>query len=297
MYKKYPSMIMILVIYILATLIGVFLFNLLTFKSIMLNIFIANVAATFFIWILGLLLKNASLYDPYWSVQPPVIFLFLMDLYQASWSTLNVLLFLGIMVWSLRLTYNWAKSWIGFQEQDWRYTMIKEKAPKLFLVSNLFGIHMMPTAIVFIQLLTLDKLLLSSIKSLPIVFAGFIIMIISAMIQYISDEQMRRFKGKSKGEKKCIEEGLWKYSRHPNYFGEIMVWWGLYIMYLGATLEIDFHIISPILMTSLFLFISIPMMEKKILLSRPEYAAYKERVSMIIPYFRKEESSQIKEES
>ncbi|TNF08296.1 MAG: DUF1295 domain-containing protein [Bacillota bacterium] len=297
MHKKYPSMILILFIYIIATLIGVLVFNSLTFESIMFNVFIANVAATFFIWILGIIFKNASLYDPYWSIQPPVIFILLMDYFKASWTTLNVLIFLGILVWSMRLTYNWAKGWIGFQEQDWRYTLIKHKAPKLYLISNLFGIHLMPTAIVFIQLLTIEKLVFTSVQSFPIVFLGFFIMIFAALIQYISDEQMRAFKEKTKGEKKCIEEGLWKYSRHPNYFGEIMVWWGLYIIYLGATLKIDIHIISPILMTSLFLFISIPMMETKIMLSRPEYQAYQERVSMLIPFVRKEESNQMKEES
>jgi steroid 5-alpha reductase family enzyme len=297
MHKKYPSMTIILFIYVLATLLGIFIYKQLSFPSMMLNVFLANVLATCFIWIVGLLLKNASLYDPYWSVQPPVIFILLMNVYQASWTTLNTLLFLGIMVWSIRLTLNWAKSWIGFQEQDWRYTMIKSRAPKLYLVSNLFGIHLMPTAIVFIQLLTLEKLLVLSSNPNIVVFIGFGIMILSALIQYLSDEQMRRFKEKTKGEKRCIDEGLWKYSRHPNYFGEIMVWWGLYIMYVGTVQTLDLQILSPILMTLLFVFISIPMMEKRIVQSRPEYEDYKERVSMLIPFFRKDDTKQMKEES
>lgn len=297
MNRKFPSMFIIFIIYLIATLIGIFTYRILSFESVMMNVFIADVVATFFIWILGLFLKNASLYDPYWSVAPPIIFILFMIDREYTWNTVALLSLIGLLVWSIRLTLNWAKGWVGFQEQDWRYTMIHNKAPKIYFISNLFGIHLMPTTIVFIQLLTIEKMLRLSVSSYVIVFIGFIIMILSALIQYIADEQMRSFKQKTQGEKRCIEEGLWKYSRHPNYFGEIMVWWGFYIIYFGVTLSIDFYLISPILMTLLFVFISIPMMEKKILLTRPLYKVYQERVSMLIPFFRKEEESKIYEES
>ena len=64
-----------------------------------------------------------------------------------------------------------------------------------------------------------------------------------------------------------------------------MVWWGLYIIYLSMTKSLDVMIVSPILMTSLFIFISIPWMERKILKSRPEYKDYQQRVSMLVPFF------------
>ncbi|MDX9691375.1 MAG: DUF1295 domain-containing protein [Acholeplasmataceae bacterium] len=297
MHKKYTSMMIIAIIYLIATFIGIATFNLLPFENLMINIFLADVIATVFIWIIGLMLKNASLYDPYWSVAPPIIFILVMLHLDANWNTLSILMFLGLLIWSIRLTLNWAKSWVGFQEQDWRYTMIKQKAPKLYLVSNLFGIHLMPTAIVFIQLLTINNVIDIQVSSYPAVFIGFIMMISATFIQYLSDEQMRSFKHRTQGEKMCIEEGLWKYSRHPNYFGEIMVWWGFYVMYVGATMKLDLHLLSPVLMTLLFLFISIPMMEKKILKTRPDYKGYQERVSMIIPFIRKEEDHEMSEES
>jgi len=297
MNKKYPSMLFILFIYMIVVIIGIITFRLLPFDSVLLNVFLADVVATFFIWVIGLLLKNASLYDPYWSVAPPVIFILVMNYQGYAWNTVATLAMIGLSIWSIRLTLNWAKGWVGFQEQDWRYTMIQKRAPKIYLISNLFGIHLMPTAIVFIQLLTIDKLFTSAVSSYVVVFIGFIIMILSALTQYISDEQMRAFKQRTKGQKLCIEEGLWKYSRHPNYFGEIMVWWGLYIIYFGVTFTINLYIFAPILMTSLFVFISIPMMEKKILLTRPMYKEYQERVSMLIPFFRKESTPEISEEA
>jgi steroid 5-alpha reductase family enzyme len=122
---------------------------------------------------------------------------------------------------------------------------------------------------------------------------GFLLVILATTIQYISDEQMRRFRKAHVGEKKCIYEGLWRISRHPNYFGEVTVWWGLYIMLLGLTYQFDLYILAPLSMTLLFVFISIPMMEKKILKTRPEYKLYQEQVSMLIPYVRKQKEASV----
>jgi steroid 5-alpha reductase family enzyme len=120
---------------------------------------------------------------------------------------------------------------------------------------------------------------------------GLVIMILSATLQFIADAQMRAFKKRNLNKKECIEEGLWKYSRHPNYFGEVMVWWGLYLIYFGSTQSINLYLLAPLAMTSLFIFISIPMMEKKILRTRPEYEGYQDRVSMLIPLPRKEKDT------
>ena len=298
MYKKYPSLLIILIIYLLTVFLGIIVYKVLPFGNSLFNLFVANVTATIFIWLVGLWLKNASLYDPYWSVIPPVIVVLYVIDKNYTWTTVSLLAMIGLSIWSFRLTLNWAKGWVGFQEQDWRYTMIKEKAPKLYLLSNLFGIHLMPTTIVFIQLLTIEKLFSHAVLSYVLLFAGFLIMVVSAYIQYVADEQMRKFKERNKKDKQCIDEGLWKYSRHPNYFGEIMVWWGLYMIYFSTTLRIDLYLLAPIMMTLLFVFISIPMMEKKILKTRPAYKDYQERVSMLLPFFRKEdESNKVGEET
>jgi steroid 5-alpha reductase family enzyme len=289
MKNKYSSMLIILIIYVIAIIIGIVVFNQLKWDNLIYKLLVADIVATVFIWLVGLILKNASLYDPYWSVAPPIILILTQLHLETSMNTIRFFIYIGVIFWSIRLTYNWAINWSGFEEQDWRYTLIKERAPKIYLISNLFGIHLMPTIIVFIQLIGSVELLnvSSNINLLSIV--GLLIMMISALTQYIADGQMRQFKKNNLNKKACIEEGLWKYSRHPNYFGEIMVWWGLYLIYFSATLTINLVLITPILMTALFIFISIPMMEKKILKSRPEYEGYQHRVSMIIPFPRKEE--------
>ncbi len=284
------SFLFIFLIYVLAIFVGLFTFLYTEGIEDILRFLIADVAATLIIYVFSVILKNASLYDPYWSVIPPILLLGAAFFYE-SFGLIVFLLIGTITIWAIRLTYNWASLWTGFHEMDWRYQAMKDKAPKLYLLTNLFGIQLFPTSIVFIQLI----LGIIVIKNNPevnfLTMIGSLIIVVAAIIQFVSDQQMKNFKERTKGEKKCIEEGLWKYSRHPNYFGEVMVWWGLYIIYLSMTKSLDVMIVSPILMTSLFIFISIPWMERKILKSRPEYKDYQQRVSMLVPFFRKEKEN------
>ena len=74
---------------------------------------------------------------------------------------------------------------------------------------------------------------------------------------------------------------LWKQGRHPNYFGEIMMWWGVWLMYASLR-GIDWLMLAPFAMTDLFLFISIPMMERRQLAHKPEYAAYRKRTRLFV---------------
>jgi steroid 5-alpha reductase family enzyme len=94
------------------------------------------------------------------------------------------------------------------------------------------------------------------------------------------------FKTNNKENKKIIDVGIWRYSRHPNYFGELLFWIGVYVIYLAFSRTIDYHIIFPVIMILLFVFISIPMMENK-LKNREGYQEYKKKVSCLIPFFPK----------
>jgi steroid 5-alpha reductase family enzyme len=227
-------------------------------------------------------IKNSSLYDPYWSVIPPVITILISIYFQVFWTTPVLLLNAALLFWSIRLTYNWILTWTGFDYIDWRYVMIKEKTPKIWLLSNFFGIHFFPTVIVYIQLIGAIYYI-EHMKTVNLVtILAFLLIITAAIIQYISDQQMRAFKNNTEKQSRVIDIGLWKYSRHPNYFGEVLVWFGVYLFYFSMDFKIHYLMITPILMLLMFIFISIPMMEKKILKSRPEYAAYQKNVSMLL---------------
>jgi steroid 5-alpha reductase family enzyme len=272
--------------YVAAFALGAVLFFTLPIADLVWRTLAIDAAMTLLIWMFGLLVKNSSVYDPYWSVIPP--YLLVLVMISTGSTALSVLMMgIAILFWAIRLTYNWMTGWTDFSDQDWRYTMIRNTAPKLWFLSNLFGIMMFPTLIVFAQLVGAIRFIEAAPELNGFILFGSVMIVFAAILQYFADKQMADFKHRNQGKKACIEEGLWKYSRHPNYFGEISVWWGLYLIYFGSIKTLDLVVAAPILMTAMFLFISIPMMEKKILLTRPEYEKYQERVSILIPFFPK----------
>ena len=258
------------------------------------SMLLADIVMTTIIFIVGVIIKNASLYDPYWSVIPLfMIIVWVIDLYLFQLTFNIIIILIVIAFWSIRLTYNWWKNWEGFSHQDWRYDMLRDKNPKLYPITNFMGIHMIPTIVVFIQMISIYLAIQYTTINL-VFFIGAITSFSAPVIQFIADKQMYDFRHTEKRKSKVINSGLWRFSRHPNYFGELLFWIGIYIIYLSYAKRIDINIIYPVLMILLFVFVSVPMMERK-LSNRSGYVEYKSSVSMIIPFFPKK--IKVKDES
>jgi len=124
----------------------------------------------------------------------------------------------------------------------------------------------------------------------PLFLAGGLIWAGGFLMEVISDAQKFRFKSREENRGKWIESGLWKLSRHPNYFGEISLWWGVFLMALSLR-DISYWWIAagPLFITLLILFVSgVPLLEKSADAkygSRKEYLDYRERTSLLIPWF------------
>ena len=103
------------------------------------------------------------------------------------------------------------------------------------------------------------------------------------LLEATADRQMRKFLEQPDGRGKTINRGLWARSRHPNYLGEILFWWGLYLFALAANPGFWNVIIGPVAITLMFLFISIPMMEKRMKARRSDYSEYMKRVPTLLP--------------
>ena len=238
----------------------------------------ADVLATIVVWGFGLLYENVSVYDPYWSVFPPVAFL-LWAFYTSVWSLPVILLLVASWYWGWRLTRNWAITFKGIGHEDWRYTKYRDRHPLVFHAINLFGLNMMPTLVVFAAILPGLKLFETIAPANILTYFGCVVCIVSATIQLIADKQSHDFRAAHPG--KVCNVGLWKHGRHPNYFGEIQFWWGIWIMYASLN-GIDMFIGGAIAMTALFLGISIPLMEKRQLTNKPGYAEYRKQTRMLI---------------
>lgn len=246
----------------------------------------ADVAATIVVWLSGILLKNSSMYDPYWSVAPITMLLGWLYIRGGSLQITDILLIAALSVWGVRLTLNWALSWRGLSHQDWRYTMLRQKSPKIWFLTNLMGINMFPTLIVFVCMVPAYQAINAAQPGTLLIWAGTAVCMGAAYLQLKADQQMRAFRAKPANAGKCMDEGLWGISRHPNYLGEIAFWWGIWIVNLGAGGSFASGI-GPVLMTAMFVFISIPMMEKH-LARRPGYDSYMLRVPMLLPIAKRQ---------
>ena len=276
--NKLLSILVITIIYVLTTIIGIIIYNKLPYSNII-NIFIVDIICTIIVYIFSVIFKNASIYDPYWSVQPIII----LTLYSLT-KTINIpiiIMLISIYIWGIRLTLNWAYTFKNLTHQDWRYTMLKEKNKKIYELVNLFGIHLMPTILVFLAILPALYIIDYSTSLTIYSIFGLIVCLIATSLELVSDYQMHKFRSKSKG---LINTGLWKYSRHPNYLGEILMWWGILIQ--AIPVFNSFLLIGPLAITLLFLFISIPMADKR--QSKKEgYQEYKKRTNRLIPIKRR----------
>ena len=250
------------------------------------QIFIADVVATFVIYGFSVAYKNSSFYDPYWSVIPPFILLFWIWKQNFILSGTTSLLLFAMLFWSIRLTTNWMKTWDGLHHEDWRYIDMRNNLGNSFeIVGNLGGIHFVPTLIVFFCCMPMEATLLMQ-ESMPETtlhaYAGFFICIIGVLYEIISDAQLHRFREENPHQKGIIETGLWNYSRHPNYYGEILFWWGIFL-FGNAYTGMNYLILAPIAMTIMFWYASIPWIEIKILRTRPLYKDYQKRVHILFP--------------
>jgi steroid 5-alpha reductase family enzyme len=283
--KRFISFLIILAIYVIAFVIAYLAFTLSRNMHLLLSTLIANACATITVWIFGIIFKNSSVYDPYWSVAPIAIIIFWIFKMDAAWSLNETLFLSAIFIWGTRLTINWAIRFKGMDHQDWRYSMLRQKNVHMWFFTNLMGINMMPTLIVYIALIPAYYGIGLEKGTNILTFFGFTICLSAALIQYFADKQMGLFK-KEKTAGMYIDSGLWRYSRHPNYFGEVIFWWGIWVMQISLNTSIWLTVFGPILMTLLFVSISIPMMEKHIMASKPSYIDYQKKVSMLIPWLR-----------
>lgn len=279
------SFVAITIIYIVAVIVGVWAFFMMKDMAMLQRLFIADFIATVFVWFCGVLFKNSSVYDPYWSVAPPVM-LTAYAIYCGADSLPVILMLVAIWYWAIRLTGNWAYTFPDLNKQDWRYDMYKEKYPRIWHIVNFTGINLMPTIVVFLAMIPGFLLIEMSVEADVFTFVGFAICVAAATLQLVSDTQAHRFRRKCKGQVCTI--GLWSISRHPNYLGEILMWWGIYVIYLTGISEMNtwqevlLPAVGAFANTCLFVFISIPMMEKRQLANKPAYAEYKQRVRMLL---------------
>ena len=248
-----------------------------------LSFFIADVAATVLVFLFSLLYGNASVYDPYWSVQPIVILAAFGIGEGVSFAFLFPLI--AVCIWGVRLTANWAYTFHGLGHQDWRYTMLKEKTGKWYFFINLIGIHLVPTLVVYGCVLpaVFTAVYAPQLNAGGIVF--FVLSLLAVLLQGTADVQMHIFRKKKTGG--FIRTGLWKYARHPNYLGEILMWWGVGLAAVCLMPARWYLLGGALANTLLFCFVSVPLADGH--QSRKDgFEEYKKNTRVFLPLYKKQ---------
>jgi len=276
--NKVFSFIVIAVVYAIAGIAGYFTFQLLNALDLWLKLLIADVVATVVTFIFSVIFSNASVYDPYWSVQP--IFIVIALAIGKELRVASILPIIAICIWGVRLTANWAYTFGDLTHQDWRYTMLKEKTGIFYPIINFVGIHLVPTLVVYGCVLpavyTIELSLTANVGS----YIFFALSIFAVLLQGASDIQMHKFRKNRTSP--FIRTGLWKYSRHPNYLGEITMWWGIGLAFVCACPSMWYLIAGAFANTLLFIFVSIPMAEKR-QGKKQGFSEYKAQTRFLLP--------------
>jgi steroid 5-alpha reductase family enzyme len=244
---------------------------------------IADVAATFVVFGFSFALRNSSVYDSYWMIAPPTFAAgawWLADAVSAGRAGVTLIV---VCVWSVRLTINWIRGWGGLDHEDFRYRDLQKKTGAAYWLVSLAGLHLFPTALVLVTMLPFAVIYAPGGADLGVLdLLGAAISLGGVVLQTVADEQLRAFAKSRTNRDDICDRGLWRYSRHPNYFGEISFWSGLTVLALASGQAPWWAYLGVPAIAGLFLFASVPMMEAR-QARKAGWAAYAARTSMLVP--------------
>ena len=277
--------------YIVALVVAVLVVCAAGFAHPLADLGLGTLVATVVVFAVSAVVDNSSIYDPYWSVQPLAIAGYYLWTVWAGGAAgavggvgaRQIIVTVLIFLYALRLTSNFYRDWPGLTKEDFRYVSFRRRFGRLYWPVSFVGIHLFPTIMVFLGCLPLYALTRTGAAGLGWLDGlGLAVTLGAVVLAFVADEQMRAFRSRP-GNRGCImQSGLWARSRHPNYLGEVLTWWGLWLFALAADLEWWWTVVGAAAITALFVFVSVPMMEKRILATRAGYAEYREETPMLV---------------
>ncbi len=239
------------------------------------------------LWLLSLRLRDTSIVDLFWGLGFAVVALATLWRTGGGMAPRAWLLVALTTIWSLRYSWHVWRRNIGHGE-DYRYVALRERteaAGRSWEVRSLYAVFLLQGVILWLVSLPVQ---LGQLYATPVTLgwpalAGLALWIAGVLFEAIGDAQLKRFKADPENRGKVLDTGLWRFTRHPNYFGNACLWWGIWL----CAAEVDaaaWTFFSPALMTwALLKFSGVPILEKHLAATRRGYAQYIERTSMFFP--------------
>lgn len=249
-----------------------------------LGIYSTGLAAALFLgliaWLVHIPLRNAGVADSFWAL----FFIASGGVYLMTAPEVGdrsyLVLFL-VTLWGARLSAfvtrrNWG------QGEDRRYAAMRADHEPEFWWKSLYLVFALQAILAWILSLSLHAAILSPAPLGWVDYAALGLWLLGLFFEAVGDQQLADFKARPENRGRVMDQGLWRYTRHPNYFGEACIWWGFYLFALAAGGW--WSIVSPVLMTWLLLRISgVALLEKDIAERRPAYRDYIARTNAFVP--------------
>ena len=235
-------------------------------------------------FVISLLIKRNDIADIAWGLGFVAIVFFLF-ITQAP-TLQSVIVYILTVIWGIRLAIH-----IGFRSkgkpEDFRYKKWRDEWGKYFVLRSYLQVYLLQGFFMWIISVPIIVVAMAQNQAISaFILAGSIVWLIGFVFESIGDYQLMLFIKHKQNKSDIMQTGLWKYTRHPNYFGEVLVWWGIFIMVLPLQYGI-WTIISPITISFLLLYVSgIPMLEAKYK-DNLAFQDYKKRTSSFFPMLPK----------
>lgn len=251
--------------------------------SLLFATFAAGLAALTVLWVVSLVMRDASIVDIWWGLGFVWIAGVAMTLGEGGDDPRRILATVCVAVWGLRLGAYLAWRNLGDGE-DPRYQAMRRYWGDRFPIVSLFTVFWLQGGLMWFVSLPVQMVAVSPGGALGALdFLGVALVAVGLFFETVGDYQLARFRADPSNEGEVMDQGLWRYTRHPNYFGDACVWWGIYTIAASTALG-PWTLLSPILMTFLLLRVSgVALLERSIQKRRPKYADYIERTSAFFP--------------
>lgn len=239
------------------------------------------------IWIVSVIIKNVSIVDLFWGIGFVILAVFFF-LQTNGFEPRKVILLVLVTIWGLRLSGYLAWRNIG-KGEDFRYQQFRKNyGEKRYWWISFFQTFLLQGVLMWlISAPLLGAQYYGHNNSLGVLdFSGIILWIIGFCFEAGGDIQLARFKADKRNKDKVLNKGFWRYSRHPNYFGDTAVWWGYGLICLAAGSYLP--VLGSVLMTALIIKVSgVALLEKNLKEQKPQYREYIDKTSAFIPWFPK----------